>query len=185
MDTIDSLDLYCIDKQWNPLLSSNLIASVNTSYLFWNSTCDINVSFETTWMTWRKLTDSMFSMIPTFSYAKMRDLILSTLVKVIFYLLKLAIVITFRLMKILLANILFQTQKLVNELFVTQNQNAICFTLSTLVIIFLVRRRMNYWKQRKVPYECLMAHLRDLKPNCWRHTTDDVSRVQRLGKIFG
>lgn len=97
--------------------------------------------------------------------------------------LKFALRIPFHLLKSILGFSLCKVKILLEEIIWKQNPSAIAIGFMLLLITCHIRRRLHFWKQRQIPFECLEAHLAQLRS--WHRPVDDIGRVQRYGKIFG
>ena len=83
-------------------------------------------------------------------------------------------------------------QTLIINLLVCPKMEAFLLIGFLSLLIVYIRSKMNFWKDKNIPYECLMAHLLYLpRLKCfqshliWSIDDDDVARVRRLGRIFG
>lgn len=98
-------------------------------------------------------------------------------------LLQLVIVIPFRLFLWIVSAILWHLHQISIDLLVHRKVEAfLLVTCATLIVLF-IRRRMTYWRDRNIAYECFTAHLHHFGP--FSQLITDADRVRRLGKIFG
>ena len=106
-------------------------------------------------------------------------------VKLLMDLFHLAITIPFRVFLWIISSLMFQMHQFCIDLFVHPKLQSFLVIICLILIAALVRRKMSYWSDKNIPFECFTAHLQHFRPFSRFLPLDDVSRVRRHGRLFG